>query len=236
MNNEPKNCQTCNASFETSGYCFTMNGDGKIIKALCRTCSEIEVFDRYKKDGILTTSLIMDNLHTMFYFRDRVKDLPYVYSLVKDIAWCNDYNLLCQVQSLLENYDRLDSQTKIEFGIQKSLLKITKKISEFEKEVWYKGVQKQAYASAKKGFSAKIGNYSVLTYSMCGRSMITFDDDKSTVTSITLDDEVSREGCMGWQGVCATEAQALALIDKAITEYKNGNLVFEDDTKVSLLY
>lgn len=209
MNTEPTNCQKCNAGLDR-GYSFRCQGN-EINRAVCFECADKEELQEYLETKTLRTGTLTRNFfHTHCFFTDN-----------NNINWAHAKTPLSEVS------DRI--------GMQQSLDKITSKIGEFEKEVWYRGVQKQVSESSVKGISAKIGDFSVLTYTMCGRTIITFDDGKVDVSAITLEDETSKEGCMGWRGIYATEEQALKLIDTAIQAYKQGQLVFQEDDKVSYL-
>lgn len=93
--------------------------------------------------------------------------------------------------------------------------------------------------SAKtKGVSAHtniFNNFCVLTYTMCGRTMITVEDDTAAITFMA--DETSKESHIGFHGIDATEEKAISLIQLAIELYHNEGgtrLSFEEDTKVSM--
>ena len=111
-------------------------------------------------------------------------------------------------------------------------------MKEFEKEVWFKGLQKKVIDSRVKEVSAHPGifsNFCVLTYTMAGRTMITIQDDNNSVSFVA--DETSSDSRTGFQGIDATEEQALSLIQMAIELYHNQGgtrLIFKEDNKVSM--
>jgi hypothetical protein len=207
---EPTHCDTCKASLER-GYCYRYEDDN-LVGAICRKCDSKIMLEEYSKSNRLRTRLITDNSLSLYYV-DMKKD------------WGFENN------SFLE-----DLKNRIE--IQQSYSRIYDKIKEFEKEVWFKGLQKQIMASTVKGVSAKPGifsNFCVLTYSMCARTVITIEDDKNSVSLITEED--SPDSRMGFQGIDAIEKEAISLIQLAIDLYHNEGgtrLEFKDDTNVNM--
>ena len=207
---DPTNCDTCKASLER-GYCYVYT-NGELTGAMCFGCDRKEMLKEYLVGKRLRTRLVEDNSLQLYYT-----------DMKKDWHFDND--------AFLE-------EVKVRIDIHLSQRRIFDKIKEFEKEVWFKGLQKQVRAAKVKGVSAKtklFGNFSVLTYSMCARTMITIENDTESVTMMTTED--SDENDMGFRGVDATEQQALSLIQLAIELYHNEGgtkLVFEEDTKVSM--
>lgn len=210
ITNEPTNCDTCQASLER-GYNYLYKED-KIVKATCFDCNRKDILQEYIKTKRLSARLIQDNM-MFLYDVDMKKD------------WHFD-----------KNYFLEELKTRID--IQLSYSRIFNFIKEFESEVWFKGLQAQVKASQVKGVSARtkvFDNFCVLTYSMCGRTMITIETDKESVTLITAED--SSESVMGFQGIDASEHEAVSLIQLAIELYHNEGgprLEFKDDDKVSM--
>jgi hypothetical protein len=207
---EPTHCDECNASLE-NGYSYRYRGD-EIVKATCFACNRKEMLQEYVQSKRLKTRLIEDNSLSLYY-TDMKKD------------WHFENNKFLE-----------DLRTRID--IQLAYTRIFDKIKEFEKEVWFKGLQDKVKTATVKGVSAHtkvFDNFCVLTYSMCARTMITIEDDKRSVTFITEED--SKESRMGFRGVDATEADAISLINLAIELYHNEGgtrLEFKEDTKVSM--
>ena len=205
--NEPTHCDICKVSLER-GYSYRYQGD-KLVSAYCFDCDNQERFNNYVKTQILTMSLVTNNSMKLFYL-DMKKD------------WGFDK-------------DEFLEELKHRIDIQLASSRIQKKIKEFEKEVWFNGLQDKVLASKIKGVSAhtKVSqNFCVLTYSMCGRTMITFENDVASVTCMA--DETSKESRTGFHGIFAKEKDALDLIQLAIDLYKNKELDFQEDTKVSM--
>jgi hypothetical protein len=127
-------------------------------------------------------------------------------------------------------------EVRLQLEIRCSFQKIHAKIKEFEQRVWFKGLQETIRRSKCKGVSATdtpFAGFHVLTYTMCGRTIITVEDKQSSVSMICLDD--SSESTMGDRGIDATEEQAIHLINLAIELYESGHLKFKDDKEVSYL-
>ena len=206
---EPTNCDLCQTSLER-GSCNTYE-DSKLVQSLCFNCNDEQTFLDYLSDKKLTTGLITSNWSILYDLR------------MKDVVYAKE---ISELENLI---DRIN--------IEISNKRINKKIKEFEKEVWFNGLQATINSSKRKGVSAKPGvfdNFCILTYSMCGRTMITIEDDSSSITVITSED--GSESRMGLQGICATEGEAIALIAIAIELYNNSTppLVFVEDLNVSL--
>lgn len=204
MNSEPTNCNTCQASLE-NGFVYKYRGD-ELIEAHCRECNDKTTFENYINTKRLSSHLVMDNSLNLYHT-----------NMKKDWNFEND-NFLEQLR------------TRCEIAI--SVSKIQKKIKNFEKEVWFKGLQNTVRASTMKGVSAIINNFYVLTYTMCGRTMITIQDDTASVTLIT--DETSETSCAGLHGIDATEEKALSLIQMAIELFGDKHLTFKEDNVVSI--
>jgi hypothetical protein len=207
--NEPTNCEKCQTSLER-GYASIYQNDN-LIRCICFKCDDEEVFQNYLKDKKLTTKLTMHNTMVLYDFngRDAIRE--------KNIF-------------LLE-------ELKHRIDIQLATTKIQLKLKEFEKKVWFNGLQNKVNASKARGLSAKpkgndLDNFCVLVYSMAGRVMITIEDDHCSVTAITSD--TGSESCMGLQGVCATEEEALSIITMAIDYYDHKCLDFKEDKKISM--
>jgi len=69
---------------------------------------------------------------------------------------------------------------------------------------------------------------------MAGRTIITIEDDKSSVSMICIED--SDEPTMGDKGIDATEKQAMHLIDLTIELFESGHLKFKEDTDVRYVF
>lgn len=199
--------------------------DNVMTEKICFKCDRKRTFQEFKESKRLSSRFLMDNLMEMYH------------SEIEDIVNGNRSNISENI-SLLENRlvsirARGDEDFTIKVEAFLSNLKIQSKTKEFETKVWFSGLQQIINSSKASGVSARPKNrdgFMVLTFCSAGRTMITIEDKKNSVTLIT--DETSSRSCMGWQGVDAIEADALALIDRAITMYQSGELKFKTDTKV----
>src|SRR5271154_1720649 len=122
---EPTNCQTCNASLER-GYSSRYRGD-KLISVICFGCDRKETMQNYLKTKVLTTRLIEDNEMQLYRFDD------------------NNYQDK-------KTFPPEELKTRLE--IRSAYQKIVGKIEEFERKVWFSGVQGTVKFSKVKGVSA----------------------------------------------------------------------------------
>jgi len=206
-----KNCQRCDASLER-GHSARWSGD-ELKEVICFDCSNNEEFKEYIDTKVLTTHLVTNNWMKLFYLLETNRE-------PKRVSISNQ-------NELRDLRYRLD--------IQIAILDIQKKIKEFETKIWFGGLQEIVRASTVKGVSAKTEkdeNFCVLTYSMCGRTMFTIEDDLGSITLIT--DETSKDPCMGLQGIRANVGYATYLLNFAIEKWENKTLKFKDDSKVGI--
>lgn len=197
-----QNCQNCKVSLENSYRIYT---NQECTEAICHECDDKEMLENYLKDRVVTSSFMLNNT-------------AFLWKIKNDSGLPSDQLLLLK--------ERID--------VQLAINSLKKKIKEFEKKVWFSGLQDLILKSGScKGFSAKLdthNNFCVLTYTMAGRTMITFEDKTSFVTIVA--DQTSKESRTGLNGLCSTGDHAIELIDLAISLYENGNLKFVDDDKV----
>lgn len=212
----------CGADLER-GYSQRWVGD-ECKEVICFGCDKKESLDDHMKTGIITTHFMMDCMMA-------------VYDLMSEVYKggsrdCHDE------KKLLALLDRdYPETTKAKIRVQLATARICDKVKEFESKVWFNGLQDKVLATKVRGVSAKLGkkqkNFCVLTYTICGRTMITIEDDDASVTCVA--DETSKESRTGYHAIRATGEQALALIDKAIALYQDGTLKFKDDKKVAMV-
>lgn len=113
---------------------------------------------------------------------------------------------------------------------------ISAAIGQFEKTVWYKGLQQYVKEAKWKGHSMTTPTVKALLYAIAGRVMITLQnlDGGSEITLITVEDD-DRRGCMGMQSICATRAQAVALLDQYMQSVSEQGLQFQPNNEVHIL-
>lgn len=215
---EVKDCMRCTASLER-GY-SSRYVNNKCTEVICFKCDKQESIADHMKTGVITTHLMMDCMMD-------------VYRLV-DGDVHNEDKLLALLR--LSDSFKSSDETKAKIKIQLATIQIQSKIKEFEARVWFSGVQDQVLATKCRGVCAKLGkkhdNFNVLTYSICGRTMITIEDKKASVTCVA--DETSKESRTGLHGINASGEEAIALINKAIKLYEDKTLKFLDDDKVGM--
>jgi hypothetical protein len=109
---------------------------------------------------------------------------------------------------------------------------------DFERAIWFGGLQKQVRAAKHRGLRAGFEiageKYDVLAWSCAGRVVFTIqpDDELRHISVICAED--GSESTMGIQGICATEQQAIAMLAGACTAWNRG-MTFERDDKVGML-
>lgn len=211
--NQITNCQRCTASLERGYSTRYVNNECKEV--ICFKCDRDEEFSDYLKNKTITSHLMLNNSLELFQILTATRE-PTRLEVYKNN------------EDLIRLRHRLD--------IQIATNNIQKKIKEFDQKVWFKGLQKMILDTTVRGVSAKLkkyNNFRVLTYSIAGRTMITFEDDMASVTAVA--DETSTESRTGLHGITANGEEALYLIDLAIKLYESGELKFVEDTKVSMI-
>jgi uncharacterized membrane protein YvbJ len=210
-----KDCMRCGASLER-GYSSRYVGN-ECKEVICFECSGNEELAEHMKTGIITTHFMMDCMMD-------------VYKLVDGDV----YNEEKLTKALGEAVSEV---MKAKIKVQLTTARLQKKIKEFDAKVWFKGLQDQISKTKERGVSAKMGkkhyNFSVLTWTIAGRTMITIEDDEASVTAVA--DETSKESRTGLHGIRATSEQALGLLDRAILLYESGQLKFKDDKNISMI-
>lgn len=108
-----------------------------------------------------------------------------------------------------------------------SIEAIHAKAKEFERVVWFGGMQKTVVASHRSGMSFEAEGVKVMSFCSAARCMITMEEGDKMVTLIT--EEKSKEHRMGVQGIYATEEDAIALLKKVIALHKAGHTLKDDE-------
>jgi hypothetical protein len=215
---EPTNCDKCNASLD-NGYCYLYKGS-ELVGATCFKCDAQEELEKYIETKRLRSRFVT-NITLDLYSLSTPGEL-------NDIQYTKSLRYLISQGSVKEF-----EEFKYRVDAYCSYLKICEQIKLFESEVWFAGLKKVVNKSKVKGVSAKTKQISVLTYSMCARTMFTIENSEASVTMMCAED--SETPTMGFRGIDATEEQAINLIKLAIKKYKENTLVFKKDTAVSYL-
>lgn len=225
MNNESTTCSKCKCSLENIRSISFYEGN-TIVDVLCHECHSRNQLNDYIKSKKLSTDFVTNvtlDLLSLSYPRD-------IYNR-HTVAYDKTFRYLLDgapIEELEEFKYKVDAY--LDYS------KICKSIKEFESNVWFSGLKKIINKSKRKGVSAKntpVKGFVVLTYSMCGRTMITIENEQASVTMMCAED--SETPSMGFRGIDATAEQAIFLIQLAIDLYKDGSLDFKDDDEVSYL-
>ncbi len=172
-------------------------------KYKCEVCYDIDSFYKFAESRVISTNLLLKSL-----------------LINRDLG--TDY-----MKPHLIRFTHLIKE------IASSSDSLRNKCKEFEANVWFAGLQEFLAKATKKGVSAKLNNFSVLTYCIAGRSMITIEDDKGSITFLTEED--SKESRMGLHGMASTSEHAHALVNAAIEYWKSGELIFLEDSNISMI-
>lgn len=122
--------------------------------------------------------------------------------------------------------------------INASSVKIKAAAKRFEAAVWFGGLKEIVKACDIRGMKAAplatpFGEVTPLLWACAGRVMFTLDAPKCDVTTITSDEEGS-ESRMGVQGLHATEAEAVGMLDEVTAAWVAGNVTFVPDRNVGM--
>lgn len=188
------NCLICNREVsDRDHYRERVKGE-EVIGRVHEECYQGLRLVEFEKDGILTSGLTMEAA-----LRTYRKDTP------ANSPW---------------------------LPIRRACDRIHEKIKEFERAAWFGGVEPQmkeqkyegprwtfertkdsiqGLALPVRGLSGNHNGIDMLVYTCAGRAMITLRQGDAEITVITAEDEQTDR--MGQQGICATEAQAIALLE-----------------------
>lgn len=230
-------CMSCSGSLER-GFSTYYQGD-KAVEKICFVCRD----ERDLQEFIQTKRL---NSHILMTAFCKLYDVPLLRQIINECHKDSDVLIerLDRVKFIARHnpnpgiadcplpYQELVAYLDAQIG-SATLGSLAKK---FESKVWFAGLQDQVLNTRERGVSARPDRKDklvVLTYTIAGRTMITIEDKKSAVTFITSD--TGNEHVMGCQGVDATTEEAVELVNRAITLYQEGKLVFQLDKKVGIL-
>ncbi len=113
---------------------------------------------------------------------------------------------------------------------QRKLLRANKRmhkaIKEFEREVWFKGLQVYVRKARQKGHSATSYGLKAMLHAIAGGVMITLEDEKEGVSVTLITNETEASPVMGLQGVGGRVFDAIRLIKEAQRHFQHGRLQF----------
>lgn len=204
--------RTCDACARNCDGAYVETRDARthaLRRTLCNRCDTDARFGDYIATGRITTRLTTEvAIRGVHLERNRPGDIVAVYrpELVRAIA---------------RTLDGIKAQVKA-----------------FERDVWFGDLQDFVRGQrvhggrAQRPIASGLGEIAMLTYAMAGRAMITLEAPGCSVTLIT--DEASARSCMGLQGIDATEAQALGLLEATRAAWQRGLVLMVDDTKIRM--
>lgn len=176
----------------------------KRIEVICTDCARAERRKEYSEYGVLTSKILLD---VASY---EVRHMEFGQG---------------PADPLLENVFR-------------EKVAIDARVKEFEKSVWFGGFQATVRAATHRGFRASFFVDQVpccaLNWTCAGRTLFTLqpEDESFAISLITAED--GADPVMGIQGIRATKAQAMRLLDGAIGSLQGGKGFVRDD-KVGML-
>lgn len=200
-------CCVCGKSIYRQAQQYSVSESGEISNRKCMRCADRENYARYERTGILTGHLIMvATLSRSYWFESNAE------------------------QRLRRRVPTLDADQCSK--ICSSIDRITTKVKDFERDVWFKGgLQEHVQKQTDRGLKAETTEFEALLFSSAGRVLITLTDteSKESITLITAEDEkpyARREltgsedmGPMGIQGLDCTEDAALYLLELAMANF-----------------
>ncbi len=114
-----------------------------------------------------------------------------------------------------------------------SMESLKEQVAEFDRDVWFGGLQVIVRASSSSALSGRAPLGPVLLLTTAGRAICTMiGPSGESVTVIT--DQSSPSPRMGVQGIDATADEARLLISGAVASFRDGTLIFSPDPEVGL--
>lgn len=189
----PKICVDCGKDCNGEYCSFSYNIDEKTneainVKVLCYLCNKKKYTGEYQTSKRLSNKITMDAaMHEVYNEHNSLNDEDKLYAKL---------------------YDEVND----------SMIRIKRKYKEFESKIWFNGLQNTVLNSNKRGFSGKISNGNkMLAWSCAARTLITLDNETTSVTLITADD--STKSVMGCQGIDGLESDVISLIDSFLNTW-----------------
>lgn len=194
-------CGTCGAdvTFDWRSTSFIQNKDGSVTmgESTCRKCFTREQVDTWKDTGKIRTDLTT--------------------TVVLELQAVEEFGRKPKYPEYLGMFREIRS----------SLERIGEKVKQFEREVWFSGLQKKIRANTHSGESVTLpSGVEVRSLAMCGRWRSTLEHPEGFHIDIICAED-SDTPTMGLNYINCSERQAIALLDDAITAWKDGTLNFE---------
>lgn len=212
---QPEYCERCRSKLDESCSVVTIykGQDFKDREYICYRCSQIEAVEEYRRNGEISTSLMIDASMCAYHvkegrmFEGLRTEVKHHYEL--------HYHTLCKIAEEVEE--------------------IHAKGREFEEKHWLPRIRKYWNDSSARGHSFVTEDWKALMWGSAGRVLITIQDTKlkgkygGAYVSLIFDDsaDYARGGI---QGICATREEGLGLVQAAI----DGLGDFKEDNEVTL--
>lgn len=168
-------------------------------------------------------------------FCGRCNDAEHVANYVATGIITSHLTLIASLASVRGNggYEHEPKQKTLA-DVWHSMRKLRQHIKDFERDVWFGGLQSAVKACPVKGMRMDFDGGRALNWTMCGRSMTTIEtpDEDAQVSVMCAED--GGESTTGLRGIRATEEQAIALLEAARKAFLGGAR-FAADSKVSYL-
>lgn len=235
-------CDTCGKPCE--GFVSQVfDAEGHVLSNTCYDCQNQAVLAQIKLSEDFTITTEMTTCGPLIQCWTSYEDalaaaekghLSGVETLISTVQTLILYTALVK-----ERGSRYRSQVSTEDAFKVWLLidtlkAIGEQVTVLDKEMWLGQLQPIVRACDMKGMSATCGDTKYLTWSMCGRMMMTIQEpDGVHVTVMTAEDEDTPH--MGLRGINATKDQALAILKTTVERWKAGLLTFKADDEVSYL-
>jgi hypothetical protein len=191
-------CARCTRCLDDMGYCTIYNENMDAIKeVICTTCNLVEYMDDYKKNGVITTKIMMEGSMAKYYFEET--NLSRLRPEIREFYMQNKVPLLKAANDVEE---------------------IKKLMDEFEDKHWLPYLKKYWNDSKERGHIADSNNCTIMMWGSAGRVLITAEEPGSSITMIfsdyvaTEEDNMTQRG--GIQGITATKEKAIAIMQELI--------------------
>lgn len=214
---QPEYCERCRSKLSEACSVVTIY-KGKELKDreyICYRCSQIEQVEEYKRNGEISTSLMIDASMCAYHVKEG--------------------NSFARLRTEVRHHYELYMHQLCH--IAEDVEEIHKKEREFEEKHWLPRIRKYWNDSSARGHSFVTEDWKALMWGSAGRVLITIQDTKpkergkfgGAYISLIFDDsaDYARGGI---QGICATKEEAMALMQVAI----DGLGDFTPDNEVTL--
>lgn len=212
-------CNRCTRNIDDKPYCTIFGDDDKVEEVICDICYRSEPMDEYRKDGIITTKIMMEGSLAKFYLEEG--DLSRLRPETSEY-YCQNKAPLLKVANDVEE--------------------IMKLVDKFNEKHWIPYLRQYWKDSSARGHICNSKNNTVMMWGCAGRVLITAEQPGASITMIFSDydpgkaDVIVKHYCPdqprgGIQGITATKEKAMAILEELINLDK---IEFIPDEKVTM--